>query len=189
MLSFYMSLERHVPTPESAVALAKAHRLRKISTFGPDSIARILAHNLTHALCSLPAARLAWPTKYHRRIAIAARSPAQTCRRKRMIPNQMQKSAHLIENKRSQVHCTQSVAHSLLLFSRKSCVCHSYAKHTRGCTPSRRDLAPATRATSSSQPAGTAMPGLQRQPPPIVTCRMCARRATGEALVTCGAIA
>jgi hypothetical protein len=44
----------------------------------------------------------------------------------------LQKSAQLVENKHSQVYCAQLIAHSLSLFSCKSCICHSYAKHTRG---------------------------------------------------------
>jgi hypothetical protein len=43
-----------------------------------------------------------------------------------------QKCAQLVENKHSQVYCAQSIAHSLSLFSCKSCICRSYAKHTRG---------------------------------------------------------
>jgi hypothetical protein len=120
-----MTLERHAPPLPP----------RKIFPFRPGSTARILADKLTHVRQSLPAARLAWPAKYRRLIATGPSSPAPTCPRKRMIPNQMQKSAHLVENKRSQTHCSQSLAHSLSLFSRKSFVCRSYAKHTRGCTP------------------------------------------------------
>jgi hypothetical protein len=49
--------------------------------------------------------------------------------------NHLQNSAHLVEDIHFQILSAQNDAHSFALFSRKSFVCRSYAKHTRGCTP------------------------------------------------------
>ncbi len=57
----------------------------------------------------------------------------------------LQKSAQLVENKHLQVFFSQSITHSLSLFSWKSFVCHSYAKHTRGVGGYPFDLAPRAR--------------------------------------------
>ncbi len=75
------------------------------------------------------------PTKYHRFIATGTHSSLQRGPTNPFIFRAIQKSAQLIENKHSQIHCSQSIAHSLSLFSCKSRICRSYAKHTRGCIP------------------------------------------------------
>ena len=75
------------------------------------------------------------PTKFHRYNSIKVHSRVYIRSSKPLLFSRLQKSAHLVENKRPQTDCFQSLAHSSSLFSCKSCVCRSYAKHTRGCTP------------------------------------------------------
>jgi hypothetical protein len=56
------------------------------------------------------------------------------------IFNQLQNSAHLIENKHFQTQCFQSFAHSLSLFSCKSFICVTYAKQPPGVPPSQLSI-------------------------------------------------
>jgi hypothetical protein len=115
--------------------------LRPCGTFplGHDPSARISKVKLTQVGPALVPGRLAWPTNSHRLSSTARHWCVESVPPTLLFSKRLtllQKSAHLIENKHSQIHCPQPIAHSLSLFSCKSFICRSYAKHTGRIPPS-----------------------------------------------------
>lgn len=110
-----------VPNPGEGGPLSRA-------AIRPDQTHR------TSSPCAGSRACCAWPTKYHRYISSNSHISARKCPSNPLNFNQLQKSAHLIEQKRFQVPYFPNHAHS---FPASPVLSASSQKHTGGIPPSR----------------------------------------------------